>query len=206
MGREGNTLSPVLRQAWEGATLRTMTKGTPAKATGAHVSIVAHITAEELRQKLSATETLSGFANRFLWVCAKRSKSLPRGGRQIEWRDSAQVEADPQRDQVRAAEAQRRLRRRRRRPLGPGVRAAGDQQDRAGRGGHEPGGGTDTQAGDPVRAPRLPRHDRGRAPGGGARGVALLRGLVPVPVRRPDRQPGRGHHRSRSSASAAAKA
>lgn len=92
MGREGNTLSAVIRQAWEGSVLRTMTKGRPAVATGAHVSVVAHITAEELRQKLSATDALSGFANRFLWVCAKRSKSLPRGGRQIEWRDSSEVE------------------------------------------------------------------------------------------------------------------
>ena len=31
----------------------------------------------ELRRYLTATETGNGFGNRFLWVCAKRSKVLP---------------------------------------------------------------------------------------------------------------------------------
>ena len=92
MSRDTNTLSPVLRQAWEGATLKTMTKGTPETATGAHVGVVGHITVAELRKKLSETELLSGFANCFLWLCARRSQSLPRGGKTIEWRDSAEVE------------------------------------------------------------------------------------------------------------------
>jgi hypothetical protein len=39
-----------------------------------------HITKDELLRHLDATEMANGFANRFLWVCAKRSKILPDGG------------------------------------------------------------------------------------------------------------------------------
>lgn len=79
--REGATLSPVLREAWDSGNLSSLTKSSPARATGAHLSIVGHITAEELRRYLTATEAGNGFGNRFLWVCAKRSKYLPDGGR-----------------------------------------------------------------------------------------------------------------------------
>ena len=78
--REGATLSPVLREAWDSGNLASLTKNCPAKATNAHVSVIGHITAEELRRYLTATEAGNGFGNRFLWVCAKRSKFLPDGG------------------------------------------------------------------------------------------------------------------------------
>jgi hypothetical protein len=78
--RQGNTLSAILRNAWDGRDLRSMTKNSPAKATGAHVSLCGHITADELRRYLTATETANGFANRFMWFCADRSKHLPEGG------------------------------------------------------------------------------------------------------------------------------
>jgi len=77
---QGNTLSALLRQAWETGDLRTLTKNSPAKTTGAHVAIVAHITCEELRRHLSATEQANGFGNRFCFFCVKRSKELPEGG------------------------------------------------------------------------------------------------------------------------------
>ena len=48
MEREGNTLSPTLRQAWDSGNLRTLTKNDPVVATDAHVSILGHITREEL--------------------------------------------------------------------------------------------------------------------------------------------------------------
>jgi DNA replicative helicase MCM subunit Mcm2 (Cdc46/Mcm family) len=44
------------------------------------VSIVGHITKEELQRNLDETETANGFANRFLWIFTKRSKYLPEGG------------------------------------------------------------------------------------------------------------------------------
>lgn len=81
MGRESNTLSAILRQAWDSGDLRTMTKSSPARATGAHVSIVSHVTRDELRRAMAETEHTNGFANRFLWACVRRSKSLPEGGR-----------------------------------------------------------------------------------------------------------------------------
>lgn len=80
MGREGNTLSPVIRKAWDGHPLRSMTKNSPACATGAHISIVGHITVDELRRYLNRTEMGNGFANRFLYLCVRRSKCLPEGG------------------------------------------------------------------------------------------------------------------------------
>jgi len=80
MGREGSTLSPLIRQAWDTGDLRVLTKNSPAKATGAHIGIIGHITRDELLRFLTSTETGNGFANRFLWVCAKRSKLLPEGG------------------------------------------------------------------------------------------------------------------------------
>jgi hypothetical protein len=79
--RQGNTASVVLRQAWDGSNvLRTLTKNSPARATGAHVSLIGHITAEELQRYLTQTESANGFANRFLFVCTDRSKLLPEGG------------------------------------------------------------------------------------------------------------------------------
>lgn len=78
--RQGNTLSAILRQAWDGGHLRTMTKNSPARATGAHVSLIGHITSDELRRYLTQTETANGYGNRHLWICAKRSKLLPEGG------------------------------------------------------------------------------------------------------------------------------
>lgn len=77
--REGNTLSSVLRQAWDSDSLRIMTK-TPTAATNTQISIVGHITKPELRSTLAAADTTNGFANRFLWTCVKRSKYLPDGG------------------------------------------------------------------------------------------------------------------------------
>jgi hypothetical protein len=80
MAREGNTLSPTTRQAWDDNRLRTLTKNSPVKATGAHISIIGHITKAELLRHLSDTEAANGFANRFLWLMVRRSKELPFGG------------------------------------------------------------------------------------------------------------------------------
>jgi hypothetical protein len=81
VGRDGNTLSARVREAWDTGDLRNTTKNSPLRATGAHVSIIGHITADELRRYLETTEAGNGFANRHLWACVRRSKALPRGGR-----------------------------------------------------------------------------------------------------------------------------
>jgi len=80
MERPGNPLSPTIRQAWDGRTLSAITKNSPLKATGAHISIIGHITEDELRARITRTEMANGFANRFLFVCVRRSKRLPHGG------------------------------------------------------------------------------------------------------------------------------
>jgi hypothetical protein len=78
--REGNTLSPVLRKAWDSGSLRTLTKNSPARATGAHISVIGHITEEELRRYLDRTEAANGYGNRHLYLCVRRARELPWGG------------------------------------------------------------------------------------------------------------------------------
>ena len=80
MRREGNILSAVIRNAWDSGDLNNLTKNSPARATGAHVSIIVHITQDELRRELTVTDSANGFANRFLWLCVRRARLLPFGG------------------------------------------------------------------------------------------------------------------------------
>lgn len=80
MRRDGSTTGTVIRQAWESGHLSTLTKNSPLRATDTHVSMVGHIVQEELRRELTKTDAASGFGNRFLFVCARRSKLLPEGG------------------------------------------------------------------------------------------------------------------------------
>jgi hypothetical protein len=54
-----------------------MTKTSRISASNPHVGIVGHITKQELSELLSRVDIFNGFANRFLWWCARRSKSLP---------------------------------------------------------------------------------------------------------------------------------
>ena len=88
--RQGNTLSALVRQAWDRGSLRTLTKNSAAVATDAHISIIGHITADELRRYLDRTELGNGFANRFLFCCVRRSKCLPEGGGDIDLAPFAQ--------------------------------------------------------------------------------------------------------------------
>ena len=60
--------------------LQTLTKNSPLKATGAHISIIGHITTDELRARLKRTDMANGFANRILFCLVRRSKLLPYGG------------------------------------------------------------------------------------------------------------------------------
>jgi hypothetical protein len=78
--REGNTLSPILRNAWDGGDLATLTRNSPLRATEPHISILGHITSTELLKHLVEGEAANGFGNRFLWACVRRSKKLPFGG------------------------------------------------------------------------------------------------------------------------------
>jgi hypothetical protein len=78
--RSGSIVSPIIRDAWDTGRLSTITKANPLRVNGAHVSVLGHITVEELRRRLTETEMANGFANRFLFVCVRRTKLLPSGG------------------------------------------------------------------------------------------------------------------------------
>jgi hypothetical protein len=81
MSRWGNTLSTTLRSAWDGRKLQVMTRESPLRASGVHISIIAHTTQHDLDRYLNQTDIFNGFANRFVWGNVKRSKLLPNGGR-----------------------------------------------------------------------------------------------------------------------------
>ncbi len=78
--RSGNTLTAVIRSCWDTGDLQTLTKTSPDRASGAHVSLIAHITREELLRLLSTTDAANGFGNRMIWIATTRSKVLPFGG------------------------------------------------------------------------------------------------------------------------------
>ncbi|MDP7627073.1 MAG: hypothetical protein QF530_04055 [SAR202 cluster bacterium] len=80
MNREGNVLSATLRQAWDSGTMTQLIKNNPTKATDAHISLIGHISKEELLRYLKDVEQANGFANRFIWCCSKRERLLPEGG------------------------------------------------------------------------------------------------------------------------------
>ena len=75
--REGNTLSMVIRKAWDDGTFEPLTKNSRMSATNAHIGWVCHITGYELQLKLPECEGFNGFANRVLWVFARRQKLVP---------------------------------------------------------------------------------------------------------------------------------
>lgn len=78
--RDGSTLSPLLRAAWDGEQLAVRSRAKKAVANDAHITVVGHITADELRKHLAEVEVANGFANRFLYAVVSRSKLLPEGG------------------------------------------------------------------------------------------------------------------------------
>ena len=80
LNREGSTISHNLRDLWDKGLASIRTRQNRLQVTGAHLSMIGHVTIEELRRRLSSIEMADGFANRILWICSRRSKELPRGG------------------------------------------------------------------------------------------------------------------------------
>jgi hypothetical protein len=89
-GREGNILSTVLRQAWDGKPLSIVARSNKDSCQEPHISLIGNVTSEELQRLLTTTDRANGFGNRILWCCARRSKLLPYGGRPL---DSAKLDA-----------------------------------------------------------------------------------------------------------------
>jgi hypothetical protein len=75
--REGNTLSMAIRTFWDGGEYSPLTKTNPMQVRGAHICLLSHITKTELDLSLSNVNMANGFGNRFLWICARRSKNVP---------------------------------------------------------------------------------------------------------------------------------
>jgi hypothetical protein len=65
-GREGNTLSAVLRMSWDGDELRTLARSNKNVCREPHISIFGNITLDELQRLLTSTDRTNGFGNRFL--------------------------------------------------------------------------------------------------------------------------------------------
>jgi Protein of unknown function (DUF3987) len=89
--RSGNTLSTTLRKAWDGkAKLYTEGKISPEKATNAHISMIGHITVNELLDCLKEVENKNGFTNRVLWIAARRTQkiSVPKW---IDWSKQSEI-------------------------------------------------------------------------------------------------------------------
>ncbi len=78
--RPDNTLTTRLRSLYDDGRGQVLTRGQPLKATGVHLSIIGHVTLDELRTLLASVDVVNGFANRFLWAVVSRSKFLPDGG------------------------------------------------------------------------------------------------------------------------------
>lgn len=110
MKRDGNTVSVILRQAWDGASIAVLRRKDPIDVEGAHISMIGHITLPELHRLLANVEISNGLANRVLWIYADRERLLPEGGSQADItaplaqlhdaimaaRDRGQMHRDPQ--------------------------------------------------------------------------------------------------------------
>jgi len=77
MQGETNSLSAIMRDAYDKGSLSTLTKNSPLRATGAHISFIAHTTREELVTSLTNVDLVNGYGNRILFMMVERSKCLP---------------------------------------------------------------------------------------------------------------------------------
>lgn len=76
--RDGSTMSSLLRAAWDGDPLENHTKTHGhLEVPDAHLSVLAGVTEEELRQRVTETDIANGFLNRFLLVSVERPRLLP---------------------------------------------------------------------------------------------------------------------------------
>lgn len=109
--RDGSTLGPNIRHAWDGRRLEARSRGHgKVVATGHHIGAICQVTAEELRSRLTDTETYGGTANRFLFAATRRSDLLHATGGNVP--DALLAEyGDRLRPAVDAAHAVTRMRR-----------------------------------------------------------------------------------------------
>jgi hypothetical protein len=79
--RDGSTLATTIRAAWDGAPLANRTRsGGKLVAEKHHVGAIGHITAVELRDRMSSVEIYGGTANRWLHIWAQKGSRRPDRG------------------------------------------------------------------------------------------------------------------------------
>src|SRR5262245_18996660 len=184
MKREGNILSRVIRDAWDGRErLQTLTKNSPTKATNACISIVAHITVEELRRMLDETAMANGFANRFLFACVKRSTLLPLGGA-FPGDDHATGRNNQNSNTDRPTHRRQRHERAGASAMVPSLSCAFERRRAAIGPHHLARGGANGTASVDLCPARSSRNDRRGAPRGRTGGVEVLRSLGTLRLRR----------------------
>lgn len=71
-GREGNTLSAALRDAWDGKGIKPAIKNNAVGVRRPHINLFGHITPSELKDCMKTRELSNGFANRFLTIWAEQ--------------------------------------------------------------------------------------------------------------------------------------
>ena len=75
--REGNILSPTIRNLWDGRDIEPLTKTSQLTATKPHVVLIGHITGHELREKSTENDAANGLLNRFMILHVHRPKLVP---------------------------------------------------------------------------------------------------------------------------------
>jgi hypothetical protein len=87
----GGNLSQRLDEFWDHQpVVKTVTKTDPIKATGAHMSMIAHVTPSELQEVLRPREIRNGFGNRIVWVATKAIKPVA-NPKIIDWSDHSEI-------------------------------------------------------------------------------------------------------------------
>jgi len=89
MTREGSTLSPMVRDAWDGVPMGRILAREQSLVHSHHVGVVAHVTPVELRAKLGGTDAANGFGNRFIWLAVRRTRLVPFPASPVEHVDPA---------------------------------------------------------------------------------------------------------------------
>jgi hypothetical protein len=78
--RKGNRITSVIRQLYDGTGVGSLTK-LAVEVFGVHFSLLCHTTKPELLEMMSAVACSNGYFNRFAWICSRKSKDLPEGGK-----------------------------------------------------------------------------------------------------------------------------
>jgi hypothetical protein len=81
MNREGSNISGYLRQGYDRAPLENNKSKKKLIARNYLLSVVGHITPDELQEIMSTVDWYNGISNRFLWAATRKSKTLPRMGK-----------------------------------------------------------------------------------------------------------------------------